>query len=145
MPPPLWHPHHGILTYYLYEKSHNFFVNLNRCIPMRPVRRRGTGGARGGASFKKKRYSYENRSLPDLMMGVETSPLLFVMDDAAPKGAPRRPQLPDFLETVLSPPCPARGPETGRPHKNVINFYQFSWFGCELFVHVRFSRTGFFF
>ena len=48
MPPPLWHPHHGILTYYRYEKSHNFRVNLNRCIPMRPVPRRGTGGARGG-------------------------------------------------------------------------------------------------
>ena len=23
MPPPLWHPHHGIVTYYLYEKSYN--------------------------------------------------------------------------------------------------------------------------
>jgi hypothetical protein len=22
--PPLWHPYQGILTYYLYEKSHNF-------------------------------------------------------------------------------------------------------------------------
>jgi len=24
MPPPLWHPYHGILTYYLYGKSRNF-------------------------------------------------------------------------------------------------------------------------
>jgi hypothetical protein len=38
------------------------------------------------------------------MMGVETSLPLFAMDAAAPKGAPpRRPQLPDFLETVLAP------------------------------------------
>jgi len=57
-----------------------------------------------------------NRSLPDLMMGVETSIPQFTMDAAAPKGAPRRPQLPDFLETVLAPPCPERGPEAGNPH-----------------------------
>jgi len=49
-------------------------------------------------------------SLPDLMIGVETSIPLFAMDAAAPKGAPQRPQLRDFLETVLALPCPARGP-----------------------------------
>jgi len=37
---------------------------------------------------------------------------------AAPKGAPRRPQLPYFLETILAPPCPARGPEAGSTHIN---------------------------
>jgi len=40
----------------------------------------------------------------------------FAMDAAAPKGVPRRPQLPDFLETVLAPPCPARIPEAGSAH-----------------------------
>ena len=63
MPPPLWHPHHGILTYYLYEKSHNFRVNLNRCIPMRPIPRRGTGGAGGGLHKKKEVFS----KAPDIL------------------------------------------------------------------------------
>ena len=31
----------------------HFLVNLNRCIPMRPVPLRGTGGARGGLNSKK--------------------------------------------------------------------------------------------
>jgi len=41
-------------------------------------------------------------------MGVITTLPLFAMDAAALKGAPRRPQLPDFLETVHAPPSTAR-------------------------------------
>ena len=66
-----------------------------------------------------------NRSLPDLMMGVETSIPPFAMDAAAPKGAPRRPQLPDFLETIPAPPCPARSPEAGSAHINDKHFTDF--------------------
>ena len=54
MLPLLWHPHHGILTYYRYEKSHNFKVNPNRCIPLSLVPRQGTVGARGGFHTKNK-------------------------------------------------------------------------------------------
>ena len=75
--------------------------------------------------------SYENRSLPDLMMGVETSILPFAMDAAAPKGAPRRPQLPDFLETVFASPCPARGPEAGSAHINCKYFTDFHGSGMN--------------
>ena len=46
-------------------------------------------------------------------MGLETSiPLLRWMPPPK-KGSPRRPQLPDFLETVFTPPCPARSPDVG--------------------------------
>ena len=55
MPPPRWHPHHGKLSYYLNEKPHNFRVNLNRCIPTRPV---PDGGlvTRRRASYKKRGF-----------------------------------------------------------------------------------------
>ena len=49
-----------------------------------------------------------NRSLPDLMMGVENSIPPFEMDAAAPKVAPRRPQLPDSWKPYL-PRCAPRG------------------------------------
>jgi len=75
--------------------------------------------------------SYGNRSLPDLMMGVEISIPPFAMDAAAPKGAPRRPQLPDFLETILPPPCPERGPEAGSAHSNCKHFTDFHGFGVN--------------
>jgi hypothetical protein len=86
-------------------------------------------------------FSYENRSLPALRMGVETSLPLFAMDAAAPKGAPRRPQLPDFLETVLAPPCPARGPEAGRPHKKCHYFLTIFMVRMRTPVHARFYRA----
>jgi len=55
----------------------------------------------------------------------------FAMDAAAPKGAPRQPQLPDFLETVRAPPCPARGPEEGSAHINCKHFTDFHVFGVN--------------
>ena len=68
------------------------------------------------------------------------------MDAAAPKGAPRRPQLPDFLETVLAPPGPARGPEAGSAHMNCKHFTDFHGSGVT-FVHARFygsKKSGFY-
>ena len=90
--------------------------------------------------------SLENRSLPDLMMGVETSIPPFAMDAAAPKGAPRRPQLPDFLETVLAPPCPARGPEARNAHINAKYFTDFHGSGVNRmgscpFLQSRYNAT----
>ena len=64
-------------------------------------------------------------------MGVKTSLPLFAMDTAALKGAPRRPQLPDFLETLLAPPSAARGPETGSAHMNCKHFPDFHGFGVN--------------
>ncbi len=151
MPPPLWHPPHGIFTYYLYEKTHNFFCKSESLYPDAPRPPMGDWWRKRGASYKKKRYSYENRSLPDLMMGVETSITPFARDAAAPKGAPRRPQLPDFLETVLAPPCPARGPEAGSAHMNWKHFTDFHGSGVnsllmpvspEQFFLVFFLSTG---
>ncbi len=78
--------------------------------------------ATGTQDEKVTHISILNGSLPELMMGVETPLPLFAMDAAAPKGAPLRPQLPDFLEAILAPPCPARGHEAGRPQKNIIIF-----------------------
>ena len=86
---------------------------------------------------------YENRSLPDLMMGVETPIPPFAMDAAAPKGAPRRPQLPDFLETVRAPPCPARGPEAGSAHMNCKHFTDFHGSGVNsLFMPVSTEKCS---
>jgi hypothetical protein len=53
------------------------------------------------------------------------------MDAAAPKGAPRQPQLPDFLEPILAPPCPARGPEAGSLHINSQYFTDFHGSGVN--------------
>jgi hypothetical protein len=36
MPPPLWHPYNGIVTYYLYETSYHFQlikIVASRCAP----------------------------------------------------------------------------------------------------------------
>jgi len=52
------------------------------------------------------RFLTINQSLPDLMMGLKApSPLLRWMPPTK-KSAPRRLQLPDFLETILAPPVP---------------------------------------
>jgi len=77
-------------------------------------------------------------------MGVETSLPLFAMDTAAPKGVPRRPQLPDFLETVLAPPCPARGPEAGSAHINCKHFTDFHGFGVNRMGSCAFLQSRIF-
>jgi len=75
-----------------------------------------------------KRTGVHTRSM---VMGLETFIPPFAMDAAAPMGAPRRPQLPDFLETVLTPLCPARGPEAGSAHIHCKYFTDFHDFGMN--------------
>ena len=55
IPPPLWQPHRGILTHYLYEKSHNF----QQSKPSRPNAPRPPTGdwwRKRGASYKKRGF-----------------------------------------------------------------------------------------
>jgi hypothetical protein len=73
-----------------------------------------------------------NAGLLELLMGVETPIPPKMINAAAPKGAPWRPQLPDFLETVFPPPCPARGPEVGSAHINFKYITDFHRSGVEL-------------
>ena len=129
MPPPLWHPHYAIVMNYRYEKSQNFRVNLKRCYPDAPRPPPGDWWRKRGASYKKKRFSYENRSLPDLMIGSGNLPTPFCDGCRRPEGRPAAASITGFLGDRT---CPARGPDAGKPHKNVINFLQFSWSGCEL-------------
>ena len=77
-------------------------------------------------------------------MGVETSIPPFVIDTAAPKGVPRRPQLPDFLETILAPPCPARGPEAGSAHINDKYFTDIHGSGVNRMGSCPFHQSKFF-
>jgi hypothetical protein len=91
----------------------------------------GQGWRKGVFITMKRGFPMKIESLLDLMMGVETSILPSAMDAAAPKGAPRRPRLPDFLETVLAPPCPARGTEAGSAHINCKYFTDFHGSGVN--------------
>jgi len=54
--------------------------------------------------------SFENRSHPDLMRGVETSLPPFAMDAAAKKGRPAPASITGFPGNCA---CPARGPGGG--------------------------------
>jgi hypothetical protein len=81
------------------------------------IQRNPKGGCRSGgvtAPESVRPYnqwiSYENRSLPDLMIGVETSILPFAMDAAAPKGAPTAASITGFLGNRTCPAVPREGP-----------------------------------
>ena len=74
MPPPLWHPPHGIFTYYLYEKTHNFFCKSESLYPDAPRPPMGDWWRKRGASYKKKRYSTEQFFL---VFFLSTGPGLF--------------------------------------------------------------------
>jgi len=58
-----------------------------------------------------------------------------------PKGRPAAASITGFPGNRTCPAIHREGPDTGRPHKNIIRFSQCLRFGCELFVHVRFSRS----
>ena len=54
-------------------------------------------------------------------MGADAPIPPFVISAAAPKGAPRRPQLPyKSKHSVICPTVPRRGPEAGSPRKFLI-------------------------
>jgi len=125
-----------------------FPANLDRCIPCAPSpegdwwRKRGLYTKEEVFLGKSITYGSDDGS------GNFSTP--FAMDAAAPKGAPRRPQLPDFLKTVLAPPCPARGPEAGSAHMNCKHFtdligkrgHYFILCACCRRHHVRFHGSG---
>jgi hypothetical protein len=62
MPPLLWHPPIRILTYYLYQKSHNFqqtWIVVSHCAPSPD----GDWWRKRGASYKKKKFSAEQKKV----------------------------------------------------------------------------------
>ena len=76
-------------------------------------------------------FSHENRSLPDLMMGLEIFIPPFVMDAAAPTGARGGLNYRISWKPYLPRPCPARGPETGSAHIHCKYFTDFHDFGVN--------------
>lgn len=57
-------PPQGILTYYLYGENHTISRKSESLYPKVPRPLKGTRSARGADSYKKKRFSSENRHEP---------------------------------------------------------------------------------
>jgi len=54
MPPPLWHPHNGIVTYYLYANNHTISMEPEPSHLNAPRPWRGTTWCKRGTSCSKK-------------------------------------------------------------------------------------------
>jgi hypothetical protein len=64
----------------------------------------------------------------ELLMGADAPIPPIARDAAAPKGAPRRLQLPVFPKTELAPPCLGEDLRLGALIKNYIIICPFPWF-----------------